>query len=258
MRVKAGQSTRRDEPPAKGICGAENRILAGLGKADRAVIDAHIESVDLKRGDIVIHAGEQVQWAYFPNIGTVLSLCTVLEDGRTVEAATVGCEGVIGGVVSCGTRPAFANALVQIAGNSSRVPVRIIENLKDTSPGFRRLFDRYADFLFAQSLQSVACTAFHSLEQRLCRWLLTTQDRVGTEHLPLTQEALAEMIGVQRTTVSTVSRQLRERGLVSFRHGQIEIMDRSGLERAACTCYEDVERFRKAVTSNIVGAHSDA
>jgi len=234
------------------ICGAENQLLAALNPQDRAVVDGHSEIASVRRGDNLASPSDKAVMAYFPQVGTVVSLSRSLEDGRVVEAATVGCEGVIGGVVSCGTRYSFATAVVQISGSTTRVPVRVLEQLKDTSPSFRRLFDKYADFLFSQAMQSVACNAFHSLEQRLCRWLLTTQDRVGTSAIPLTQEALADMIGVQRTSISSMGRNLRERGLLRYRYGMLELLDRNGLHSAACACYDEVEDYRRSVTPNSV------
>ncbi len=213
---------------------------------DRALLDEHAEHCTLARGDTLFGPGEAVEFTYFPDVGTVLALCLLLEDGRTVEAATIGCEGMIGGVVSCGTQPAFASAIVQIAGTATRLPVRFVELLKDRSTTARRLFDRYADFLLSQALQSVGCNTFHPIDARLCRWLLTTQDRIGRSEIPLTQEALAQMLGAQRTTISAIGRYLQEQGLLRFRRGTVEIVDRKAVEAAACECYETLERQRIA------------
>lgn len=253
-RVKTRNQAAEKSASSIGICGTENQLLAALRSEDRAILDSHSETVPVNRGMLLAGPNDKVEAAYFPMVGTVVSLSTSLDDGRTVEAATVGCEGVIGGIVSCGTRYSFASAVVQISGATTRVPVRVLENLKDSSPQFRRLLERYSDFLFSQALQSVACNAFHSLEQRLCRWLLTTQDRVGTDAIPLTQEALADMIGVQRTSISTVSRNLRARGLLRYRHGSVDILNREGLHAASCGCYDEVEKCRRNVTSSFAGS----
>jgi len=243
----AGLNARSDRPHHLGICGSENQVLHALLAGDRAVIDAHAERVELTRGETLFTPTETLRWAYFPNVGTVVSLYLLLGDGRMVEAATTGCEGVLGSIVSCGTLPAFGSAAVQISGHALRVPIRVVEDLKDRSPSFRRLFDRHAYFLLAQALQSVACNTFHHLEARLCRWLLTTQDRVGKAEIPLTQEALADMLGVQRTTVSTMGRGLQDRGLLYFRRGFVEIVDREAVERASCECYDTLERYRLTI-----------
>jgi len=229
-----------------GICGAENAVLAALPPRDRLVVAEHSELVELNRGEALFGPGEAVKFTYFPNVGTVLSLCLLLVDGRTVEAATIGCEGMIGGVVSCGTQPAFASAVVQISGAATRLPIRYVEMLKDKSPETRRLFERYADFLLSQALQSVGCNTFHPIDARLCRWLLTTQDRIGRSEIPLTQEALAQMLGVQRTTISAIGKYLQEHGVLRFRRGSVEIVDRKAVEDVACECYTAVERQRIA------------
>lgn len=249
-----GSTARPVGAPHRTICGDENGILSSLRPEDRGFVERNGELVALERGTVLFAPGLAVPWTHFPSVGTVIALCLLLADGRTVEAATIGCEGVIGGVVSCGTRPAFASAIVQIGGPALRVPVRVLEDLKDRSPAFRRTFDRHADFLLAQTLQSVACNTFHSIEARLCRWLLTTEDRIGTDEIALTQEALADMLGVQRTTVSSIARCLQDRGLVSFRRGHVRIMDRAGVEHASCECYATVERHRR---SSQVGVADD-
>lgn len=240
-------------PSQVGICGSENGILAALPPKARTLVEEHSELHELRRGAILFGPGGAVEWTYFPSVGTVLSLCLLLEDGRTVEVATIGCEGMIGGVVSCGTRPASASAVVQIGGSATRLPVRFVEMLKDEVPDCRRLFDRYADFLFSQTMQSVACNTFHPIDARLCRWLLTTQDRIGTSDIPLTQEALAQMLGVQRTSISAIGRYLQEQGVLRFRRGGVEVADRAAVEQLACECYVAVERQRIATIGGMRG-----
>jgi CRP-like cAMP-binding protein len=122
-----------------------------------------------------------------------------------------------------------------------------LESAKERSSGIRDLFSRYADTLLAQTMQSVACNALHALDARLCRWLLTTHDRVDSDEIALTQEYLAEMLGVQRTTVSGVARHLQERGLISYTRGRMVILDRPGLEACACECYEAVQNHIRSV-----------
>ena len=246
-----GSTARLVGAPHQTICGNENGVLSSLRTEDRELVERDGELVTLERGEVLFAPGLAVPWTHFPSVGTVIALCLLLADGRTVEAATIGCEGVIGGVASCGTRPAFASAIVQIGGPALRVPVRLLEDLKDRSPAFRRAFDCHADFLLVQTLQSVACNTFHSLEARLCRWLLTTQDRIGADEIALTQEALADMLGVQRTTVSSIARCLQNRGLVNFRRGHVRILNRAAVELASCECYATVERYRR---SSQVGA----
>jgi CRP-like cAMP-binding protein len=224
---------------------AGNRLLASLKPAERAILEPSMATVLLNRGDVLFEPGEDVTQTYFPGPGVVVSLVVTMADGRAVESATIGREGAVGGIVSAGHKPAFSRAAVQIGGTALRMETMALESAKERSSAIRDLFNRYADTLLAQTLQSVACNALHSLDARLCRWLLTTHDRVDSDEIALTQEYLAEMLGVQRTTVSGVARVLQERGLISYSRGRMVILDRAGLEHNACECYGSVqEHFR--------------
>jgi CRP-like cAMP-binding protein len=221
---------------------ASNRLLSTFSPADRALVEGSATAVELKRGDILFEPGAEVPATHFPSAGTVVAIVVGVVDGRTVEVATIGKEGAVGGIVSGGKAPAFARAVVQTAGQALKVDLRALEAAKARSPNIRDLFARYADALLAQVMQSVACNAFHPLEARCCRWLLTAQDRAGEADISLTQEFLAEMLGVQRTTVSAVARALQDQGLIRYRRGAIRILDRAAIEDRACECYEAVER----------------
>jgi len=200
-----------------------------------------MSSLDLKAGDQLFAAGHEVDHAIFPIDTLMISLLVDLDRGRSVEVASIGKEGAIGGIISCGTAPAFSQSVVQIGGCAIAVPVRELEAAKQTSAHLRNLFCRYSDYLLSQVMQSVACNAVHSIEERAARWLLHTHDRIGGERIALTQETLAELLGVQRTTVNAVVRLLHEQGVIINRRGAIEVRDRSGLSRIACGCYQAVE-----------------
>ncbi|QFU16934.1 Crp/Fnr family transcriptional regulator [Microvirga thermotolerans] len=219
-----------------------NRLLASLQPRDRALLDPYLEAVTLYQGEVLFEPGDDVTRTYFPCASTMASFVVVMQSGRAAEAATVGREGALGGIVSSGYKPAFTRAEVQIPGPALRIETSRLEDAKERSATLRDLFSRYADALLAQIIQSVACNALHSLEARCCRWLLTTQDRVNSAEIPLTQEALAEMLGVQRTTVTSVARALRARGLIRYARGQIVILDRARLEGAACECHSAVKQ----------------
>ena len=234
-------------PSAIATLFAGNRLLATLSPADRAILEGSAEVVDLQRDAVLFDAGGDVGASYFPAAGAMISLVLFMRDGRSVEVATIGKEGAAGGIVSCGSTPAFARAVVQMPGPALRVPIAAIETTKSRSPQVRNLFCRYSDALLAQVMQSVACNTFHPIEARCCRWLLTAHDRVEGEAIPLTQEYLAEMLGVQRTSVSPIAKQLQDKGLIRYRRGRIEILDRDRLERGACECYGAVERHFAAV-----------
>jgi len=218
-----------------------NRLLAALSNREFAVLEPHLATVALARGQVLFEPGDEVTTTYFPCHRTMASLLIVTRDGREVEAATIGREGAVGGIVSEGHKPAFGRAVVQIAGEALAISTSHLEAAKTGSSRFADLFSRYADALLAQMMQSVACNALHRADERCARWLLATHDRAGDRIIHLTQESLAEMLGVQRTTVTAVTGELAARGLIRTHRGRVEILDRPGLERAACECYAAVE-----------------
>ncbi len=220
---------------------ASNRLLATLPDDVRDALGASATIVNPTVGEVVLEAGAPVERTLFPFGSLIVSLMVDLAGGRSVEVASIGKEGAIGGIVSCGHAPAYARAQVQVAGPALSVPLDVLDRIKQDSPLLHHLFCRYADYLLAQVMQSVACNAFHPIEARAARWLLTAQDRVGDVQLPLTQEALATLLGVQRTTINAVARQFQDSGLIAYRRGAIQISSRQGLERQACECYAAVE-----------------
>jgi CRP-like cAMP-binding protein len=218
-----------------------NRLLAALDAREFAVLEPHLEPMELSRGRVLFEPGDDVTMTYFPCHRTMVSLLIVTGDGREVEAATIGREGAVGGIVSQGSKPAFGRAMVQIGGQALAIPTSHLDAAKIGSARFADLFARYADALLAQMMQGVACNALHRTEERCARWLLASHDRAGDGVIHLTQESLAEMLGVQRTTVTAVTADLQARGLIRAQRGRVQIVDRPGLERAACECYRAVE-----------------
>jgi CRP-like cAMP-binding protein len=243
-------------PISVGNLWAGNALLASMQAQDRALIEPYLEPAELSRGDVLFEPGEDVGTTFFPMTGTMISLVLAMQDDRAIEVATIGQEGAVGGIVSAGHKPAFARMVVEIGGHALQIDTAHLEEAKKKSHNLRDLFSRYADVLLAQTLQSVACNALHTIEERCSRWLLATQDRVPTRDLPLTQEFLAELLGVQRTTVSAAAQALARKGLIHYRRGQITIADRAGLEEAACECYAAVERHFRAVLPNVKEARS--
>lgn len=228
---------------------AGNRLLSTFAIEARGLIEPFAEVVQLSTGQVIHERGAHVECSYFPFSGSVISLVVDLVHGRSIEVASIGYEGAVGGVVSCGHAPAFARAQVLVEGPALRVPLTALEDAKGRSAHIRNLFCRFADFLLAEVMQSVACNAYHSIDQRAARWLLTAQDRAGSR-IELTQEAFAGLLGVQRTTVNAVVRQLQDEGLIASRRGAILVVDRAGLKRRACECHSAVE----AHFADIVGA----
>ena len=221
---------------------AGNRLLRTFPAELRQSIGNEIKLERLDAGDTVLRRGTDVDSSVFPFGTTMISLIIDLDDARSVEVASIGREGAVGGIVSCGHAPAFSRAMVTVAGPALRVPMAIIEQAKSGSGHLRNLFCRYSDYLLAQIMQTAACNSFHPIEARAARWLLTAQDRAG-DKLALTQEALAGLLGVQRTTVNAVARELQDRGLITTRRGTIAVVDRDGLKAMSCECYDRVEQF---------------
>jgi len=226
---------------------AQNRLLSTFASDARALIEPFGEVVALDVGDILHSSGADVEATYFLFGPAMVALVVDMSGGRTIEAASIGHEGAVGGIVSCGRAPAFARAQVLVGGPALRVSMNALEDAKAQSGHIRNLFCRFSDYLLAQVMQSAACNAFHTIEQRAARWLLTAQDRAGNR-IELTQEAFAGLLGVQRTTVNAVVRILQDEGLITSRRGAIQVADRAGLKRRACECYEAVERhFAEAI-----------
>lgn len=225
---------------------AGNRLLSTFARDARALIEPNAEPITLKAGDTVLRRGEHVTASLFPYGSTMISLLVEPGPGRTVEVVSIGREGAIGGIVSCGHAPAFTHGLVQVGGPALRVPMRALEEAKQRSAFIANIFCRFSDYLLAQVMQSVACNSFHSLEQRSARWLLMAQDRAG-DRIELTQEQLAGLLGVQRTSVNAAINALESDGLIASGRGRIEVVDRVGLKRRACICYDIVEQHFSGV-----------
>jgi len=219
---------------------AGNRLLCTFPSEARDLIAPSSEVVNLVQDVLVQKRGSTVQVSYFPFGPTMVSLMVELAGGREVEVASIGAEGAIGGIVSCGRAPAFGTARVLVPGPALKVPMDKLEEAKMRSGHIRNIFCRFSDYLLSQVMQSVACNTFHPIEQRAARWLLTAQDRAGST-IGLTQEELAGLLGVQRTTVNAVVRTLSGEGLISIGRGSIRVVDRAGLERRACECRDSVE-----------------
>jgi CRP-like cAMP-binding protein len=225
---------------------ADNRLLSTFSREARALIEPYGEMIDLKPGEAVLSRGDQVRSSLFPVGPTMISMAVQLSGGRTAEVASVGREGAVGGIVSCGHAPAFTRAEVLMPGSAFRVPMEALEEAKRRSPFVENLFCRFSDFLLAEVMQSAACNAFHSIPERAARWLLAAQDRAG-DRIELTQETFAGLLGVQRTTVNAVVQELSSEGLIATGRGRIRVLDRAGLKRRSCECYERIEEHFAAV-----------
>ncbi|MBL0402777.1 Crp/Fnr family transcriptional regulator [Microvirga aerilata] len=224
-----------------------NRLLAALEPDDLLWLEPHMDIVELPRGKVLYEMGEPIRHTYFPH-DAVVSLVTVLRNGGSVEVAVFGREAALGFVSALVTRQSFGRYVTQIPGTASRVALELLNKAIVERPKMRHILFRFTEAFLAQTLQSVACNAVHSVEARFCRLILSTRDRTDKDELPLTHEALAEMLGVQRSTVSSVTSALQKSGLISQGRGTIRITDQSRLEETACECYHAIcKSFEKLI-----------
>jgi CRP-like cAMP-binding protein len=218
----------------------QNRLLAALPPTDFSLFDSDLRASTFKQGAIVQEAGEPVDQVYFPQTG-MISLLVITQEGVGIEAATIGREGAIGLHRGLGKRRSFTRAVIQVSGTISHISADVFERAVERSDAIKDMVTHYTEVLWVEAQQIAACNAVHSAEARFARWLLQTQDRIDSDALPLTQEVLSQMLGVRRTTVTLVARALQEAGLIRYKRGRIVILDRAGLEEAACECYEIIQ-----------------
>ena len=234
-----------------------NRLLGALEPASRKRIAPHLEPIELKLGDIVCEAGGLLKHAYFPQ-GAVLSLLTVLENGSAIETANIGREGAFGLFAAMYSRTSFNRCLLQLEGGMERCPIELLQTEFKNSEHVRNLFVSYSETLLSQVQQTVACNALHTTEERMCRWLLMMHDRAEGEALPYTHEFLSHMLGTNRKSVTLAAQSLQTAGLISYRRGKIQVLDRPGLEKASCECYAVVrERFDAFLTPPLTAVQGD-
>lgn len=225
---------------------AGNRLLSTFDTEARSLIEPHATVTDLNAGDVVLQRGMQVSSSLFPFGSTMIAMVVDMAPARSIQVASIGREGAVGGIVSCGHAPAFSRATVLVPGPALTVPMAALEEAKHQSPFIKNIFCRYSDYLLAQTMQNVACNAFHSIPQRAARWLLHAQDRAG-DQIELTQEALAGLLGVQRTTLNAVIAEFSSEAIILTRRGTVRVLSRAGLERHACQCYKVLQDHYAAV-----------
>lgn len=219
----------------------KNRLLAALPPKDFALLSAHLSHQDLEKGRHLYDPGDPIETIYFPH-HCVISLMTLMENGAAIESATIGREGALGLMAAVAPRQSLVRAIVQAPGGASRISAAALHDVWGRSPALAHLIDRHTEALFGHAIQSVACNALHGVEARFCRWLLSCRDRVDSDTISLTQEFLADMLGVQRTTVTAVAGALQAKGLIRYRRGVVDILDRTGLQAMTCECYGAVRR----------------
>lgn len=214
-----------------------NRLLAGLPAEERRRLESHLESVELKFNQVLVEFDRPVEYVYF--LDTAVT-CTVVRtpDGDTIEVGLMGAEGFVGLSLVYGVQRSNGTVVVQLAGRASRM--RASDFNRHVRGGGGPCIDlllRYANYFHVMVQQHAACNAAHSIEARMCRWILLTHDRVEGDEFPLTHEYLALMLSVRRPTVTDIAQKLREEGLVSYTRGNFTVTDRPRLEECACVCY---------------------
>jgi CRP-like cAMP-binding protein len=234
----------------------DNRLLAALKAQDLELIASRLQPVSLENRHVLFEAMEDVDTIHFPLPGTIASLVLNLRDGNSAETAMIGLEGAIGGIVSAGGKPAFTQGIVQIGGPALILPTDALERAKHRSPTLRDHFARYADCLLAQVLQSVACNALHDFDARLARWLLGVRDRASGDELQVTQDLIAEMLGVHRSYTTRALGALETQGAVRRGRGVISIIDRRKLEHQACECYAYIRRHFDRLLPGVYAAQA--
>lgn len=223
------------------ILPGQNRILSSLARDLQIRLLPRMEKMSLPIRQILYAPDEPITHAWFPLSG-VVSLVIALKSGETVEVATVGNEGVAGIPLLLGADRGTLKAVCQVAGQALRMRADSFRRSVEEYPEFADLVRRYAQGLFDQVAQTTACNHVHSVQQRMCRWLLMTHDRVGADEFHLTQEFLAQMLGVRRPSVTVAAGELARAGLIRYQRGRIQIADRAGLEAGACECYDSLRR----------------
>jgi CRP-like cAMP-binding protein len=234
-----------------------NRLLAALKADDWAALAPELERVKLPSGFPLYEDGESIRHVLFPD-DCVVSVVATLAEGNSPEMMVIGPEGAVGLVAWLAPWEAFGRYTVQVPGEALRIPIARLQEIAATRPKMHELFVRCLQALLAQTLQTVACNAVHTVEARCCRWILMIHDRTGADQLALTHEFLASMLGVQRPTVSIVTRTLQMAGLITQGRKVITVRDRAALEEAACECYGHIRRRFERLLPNTYTSETPA
>ena len=219
----------------------ENRLLAALPGAEWQRWLPQLERVEMPLGQVLYESGRTLTHVYFPTTA-IVSLLYVMEDGASAEIAVVGREGLVGISLFMGGESTPSRAVVQGAGEAFRLAAQVVKEEFDRSQPVLHLLLRYTQALITQMAQTAVCNRHHTLDQQLCRWLLLNLDRLPGDEVAMTQELIANMLGVRREGVTEAARKLQLAGLIRYRRGHITVLDRLGLERRTCECYAVVKR----------------
>jgi CRP-like cAMP-binding protein len=228
----------------------QNHLLAALLDAEFDRLSPHLELVPMKLGDVLYESGAKLKYVYFPT-SSIISLHYLLENGGSSEIAGVGNEGVLGISSFMGGDSTPSRAIVQTGGFGYRLPAHLLLEEFNRAGPVMRLLLRYTQVLLTQMSQTAVCNRHHTVEQQLCRWLLLTLDRLGSNELTMTQELIANMLGVRREGVTEAAGRLQGYGFISYRRGHITVLDRKGLEQDVCECYAVVKKEFARLLSDV-------
>jgi CRP-like cAMP-binding protein len=218
-----------------------NHFLSSLSEDDFELLRPHLRETQMVHQTTLVKTDEVMNRAYFPFSG-VISLVIALVGGEMVEVAMIGRDSVLGASAALDGRTSLNEAIVQIPGNAATLDISLLSRAASDSASLRAMLSHHAEFVYAQAQQAAACNASHTLNARLARWLLRVKDLTGSNTMPLTQEFLSQMLGVQRSSVSLTANTLQEAGLISYRRGHIEIKNLVGLIESSCECYDTLRR----------------
>jgi CRP-like cAMP-binding protein len=227
----------------------QNLLLASLSDSDFALLQPGLIQTELKQGTLLHEANDDIETVYFPQTGMV-SLLAVMEDGTAIEVGTTGRRGVVGAMTGIGFNRASTRAVSQLSGKGSKISASKFETAVRNSPSLRELIIRHKESLLVQAQCTAACNSLHEVEARLCRCILQSSDHIDSDEVNLTQEFLAEMLGVRRTTVTLVAQSLQKDGLIRYKRGRIQILDRAGLEKKSCECYRTIRNRTAEIFNN--------
>jgi CRP-like cAMP-binding protein len=214
-----------------------NKLLAALPRKDFELLLPHLATLRFEQGTVLCETGTEFEHVYFPLSG-MISLVVVMRDGKAIETATVGREGVVGAMSGLGLHISQVRAIAQLPMYAARISSAQLRNAVSSSKSISNLCLRYNEVLLAQARITAACNALHHVEARFCRWLLQTRDRAESDIILLTQEFLSEMLGVRRTSVTEVASKIQAKGAISYSRGVIKIVDLDALKAMSCECYE--------------------
>jgi CRP-like cAMP-binding protein len=214
-----------------------NGLLAALPRGEFDALRPHMTVAALDQGKILAEVGDEIDHVYFP-FGGMISLLTIMNDGKAIETSTIGKQGVFGAPAAFGLYNSPVRAIIQVEMTAALIPASVMRRYGDTSKSMQMMALKYNETLLAQARVTAACNALHRVEERFCRWLLQTSAVTENATVHLTQEFLSEMLGVRRTSVTEVARKLQDAGVISYSRGVIKILDHDALKASSCECYE--------------------